>query len=419
MNSFQVLDLSQNEFHHLGRNPFIGQVKLRELNLSSNQVTSLSHKRGSRSHTFRGPVNLQTLDLSHNLLTSLDNRTFSDLKQLVELKLRSNKLQRISPSAFSGLARLRMLHLDSNLLETLDRSWLEPLQSLRFLYLSENRFSQLSAKTFQPLIALRVVDLSANRLISVEHGTFTRSLDTLDLSHNLLSDVPTLAMAEAQKLKHLDLSSNPIEQIGPNAFQNLYDLESLKLNYLRDLTSISGHALLDNVRLADLSLENCPELQPLSYGVFASNTLLKTVGFRNNSWATLSPNQVPINSIRELRVSGLPFTCNCSLIWLWHLYQVKYLKVQYSTMGFKGLNSFVTLNIFRRTNFCIIFFLIRFLSFSNQKDFMFSPGIEPGTFCVLDRCDNHYTTKTVYDVGKISSKLTLVMTCVIYTCYVI
>ena len=25
---------------------------------------------------------------------------------------------------------------------------------------------------------------------------------------------------------------------------------------------------------------------------------------------------------------------------------------------------------------------------------LFSPGIEPGTFCVLDRCDNRYTTKT-------------------------
>ena len=28
---------------------------------------------------------------------------------------------------------------------------------------------------------------------------------------------------------------------------------------------------------------------------------------------------------------------------------------------------------------------------------MFSPGIEPGTFCVLDRCDNRYTTKTWYE----------------------
>ncbi len=29
-----------------------------------------------------------------------------------------------------------------------------------------------------------------------------------------------------------------------------------------------------------------------------------------------------------------------------------------------------------------------------KKQNMFPPGIEPGTFCVLDRCDNHYTTET-------------------------
>ena len=42
-----------------------------------------------------------------------------------------------------------------------------------------------------------------------------------------------------------------------------------------------------------------------------------------------------------------------------------------------------------------------------QKDAMFSPGIEPGTFCVLDRCDNHYTTKTRYwnrQICSISTK---------------
>ena len=33
---------------------------------------------------------------------------------------------------------------------------------------------------------------------------------------------------------------------------------------------------------------------------------------------------------------------------------------------------------------------------------MFPPGIEPGTFCVLDRCDNHYTTET-YIVVKLES----------------
>ena len=36
----------------------------------------------------------------------------------------------------------------------------------------------------------------------------------------------------------------------------------------------------------------------------------------------------------------------------------------------------------------------RYASRYTTWDRMFSPGIEPGTFCVLDRCDNHYTTKT-------------------------
>ena len=33
---------------------------------------------------------------------------------------------------------------------------------------------------------------------------------------------------------------------------------------------------------------------------------------------------------------------------------------------------------------------------------MFPPGIEPGTFCVLDRCDNHYTTETAFKLRTIS-----------------
>ena len=28
------------------------------------------------------------------------------------------------------------------------------------------------------------------------------------------------------------------------------------------------------------------------------------------------------------------------------------------------------------------------------KKIIISPDFEPGTFCVLDKCDNHYTTKT-------------------------
>ena len=35
---------------------------------------------------------------------------------------------------------------------------------------------------------------------------------------------------------------------------------------------------------------------------------------------------------------------------------------------------------------------LRYVEF--EKKGMCLPGIEPGTFCVLDRCDNHYTIST-------------------------
>ena len=41
----------------------------------------------------------------------------------------------------------------------------------------------------------------------------------------------------------------------------------------------------------------------------------------------------------------------------------------------------------------------------NNKKYLFSPGFEPGTFCVLDRCDNHYTTKTSYSTYSLTSGL--------------
>ena len=39
----EVLDLSQNQVQHLGRSPFMGQVKLKQLNLSTNLISSLTH----------------------------------------------------------------------------------------------------------------------------------------------------------------------------------------------------------------------------------------------------------------------------------------------------------------------------------------------------------------------------------------
>ena len=46
----------------------------------------------------------------------------------------------------------------------------------------------------------------------------------------------------------------------------------------------------------------------------------------------------------------------------------------------------------------------RKLAKTDKKVEKFPPGIEPGSFCVLDRCDNHYTTKTSYGENWLINK---------------
>jgi hypothetical protein len=41
----------------------------------------------------------------------------------------------------------------------------------------------------------------------------------------------------------------------------------------------------------------------------------------------------------------------------------------------------------------------RKLAKTEKKVEKFPPGIELGTFCVVERCDNHYTTKTLYGIN--------------------
>jgi Leucine-rich repeat (LRR) protein len=315
--NLEVLDLSGNMFMHVGKRQFATQAELQTLNLSNNFLTAL------RDNSFVGPAALLTLDLSRNALEVVNDDTFVGLDSLVELRLRHNKIREITPSAFAGLRRLRVLHLENNLLSALGPDWMAPMGNLRFLYASSNGVTALPDDAFKALTALRVVQLSRNRLSDVGQFAFrgSRAVDTLDLSHNLLSKVPTVPLSQMPQLSHLDLSGNPIRSLDRTSFHMMFVLETLRLNEMELLETIGQHAFVDNLKMRELSLEANRALRPLPWGMFDTNALLERVSFRDNAWETLSPNQIPQRSLRDLSISGLPLHCNCSIIWLWELYQ--------------------------------------------------------------------------------------------------
>ena len=315
--NLEFLDLSENQLRHLGKNQFASCQKLHQLNISNNFLASLHAK------TFKGLQTLQNVDLSKNMLTTLVNQTFAPLETLVELRLSHNKINLIEDLAFAGLSRLRVLYLDHNLMSFIKPSWLEPLKNLRFLYLQNNVIRSLPALVFQPLKALRILELKHNQIHDVSQEAFygAREIDTLDLSENLLGAVPNLAFSMLKNLRHLDLSRNPIPKLDSASFSGMYSLRTLQMDDMYQLTFIDPHTFMDSLQVRKLSLASNHQLQPLPWGLFDANAHLEELILVNNSWSSLFPQQIPSRSLKKLHLSGIPFYCNCSLTWLWELYQ--------------------------------------------------------------------------------------------------
>ena len=316
--NLEILDLSENKFRHLGKNQFASCQKLHQLNISNNFLASLHHK------TFKGLQTVQNVDLSKNMLTTLVNQTFAPMETLVELRLTHNKINLIEDLAFAGLSRLRVLYLDHNLMSFIKPSWLEPLKNLRFLYLEDNIIASLPAFVFRPLKALQILDLRNNSIHKVNQDSFygVREIDTLDLSKNGLHAVPNLAFSTLKNLRNLDMSANPIEKLDSQSFAGMYSLRTLQLAYMEELTFIDPHTFMDCLQMRKLSLAGNHQLQPLPWGLFDANKHLEDLSLVNNSWSGLFTQQIP-RSLKKLQLSGIPFYCNCTMTWLWELYQTE------------------------------------------------------------------------------------------------
>lgn len=102
------------------------------------------------------------------------------------------------------------------------------------LDVSGNSFETLPPDHFMRsgLINLQKIFLSKCRLSHINSRAFhgLSNLVELDLSSNLLRDVPTQPLGECRALMRLVLSLNPIAQIAKRAFASLNSLTSLELS---------------------------------------------------------------------------------------------------------------------------------------------------------------------------------------------
>ncbi|XP_028039652.1 toll-like receptor 6 [Bombyx mandarina] len=310
-----VLDISYNKILDLGSENFESNSEMRHLNLSHNFLKRLD------KDAFVGLNSLVDLNLSNNEISNIHVQTFRDLSALERLDFSNNRLVTFEPETFEPLSSLKILSLRNNSILDIPSANLGFVIHLEYLDLSENLIQQVSRHGLPFLKELKHLDLNNNIIESVDQLGFHSlpSLRHLDLSDNNMTLIPTSALSKLSNLSHLYLSGNFFQNVSSLSFQSLFLLKHLHLSRLYVLERIDSRAFVDNINLQKIWMNDNVKVREVPPRLFHGNPKLTNIYMKNNALETLEASHFPIDRLQELEISGNPFACNCSLLWLWKL----------------------------------------------------------------------------------------------------
>ncbi|CAK9290020.1 unnamed protein product [Gordionus sp. m RMFG-2023] len=169
-------------------------------------------------------------------------------------------------------------------------------QKIFKLKLSHDDIKEINVDTFEGFSETEVLDLSFNRLTNLEKGVFDSLLQlrALNLAFNFIEAFDsTSLLSKAYKMSTLDISYNPLDTL------NLMSVSSVNNTFLTRLTEVSmTNTTLDSDKIA--SSLYFPSSVHTLYMDLNNFTILSYTTF------------IQIKKIKEVRLYGNPFVCDCS-----------------------------------------------------------------------------------------------------------
>jgi len=337
LSKLDLIDISQNQLIEIPSS--IGNLSnLLELSLFDNNIEKLPHE-------FAELTSLQILDLGNNLLKKLPPN-FNKLQELEVLVLEDNLFNRV-PDEIYQLNNLQKLDLGANRLKKADG--LYTLHKLTHLHIWKNRLDKFPDRInelvelnelvisynriegnlagLDGLKKLKVLDIGNNQLFSLEGISelyslealyadsvfgktknpiipvgisYLKNLQTLDISHNRLIDLPS-QMDSLDKLGKLLLTGNNFSKL-PGVIRNLDALEVIDLqeNNFNVLASVND---LTTKKYVIISYGN----QNLEYLVNDSVLLVMADNFKLPAEPQTTDKQIilDLTGITDLELKGL------------------------------------------------------------------------------------------------------------------
>uniref|UniRef100_A0A8K9UI82 G-protein coupled receptors family 1 profile domain-containing protein n=1 Tax=Oncorhynchus mykiss TaxID=8022 RepID=A0A8K9UI82_ONCMY len=209
--ALQAMTLALNHITHIPDHAFSNLSSLVVLHLHNNQIQTMGER------CFQGLLSLETLDLNYNDLPEFPT-AIRTLEKLQELGFHHNNIRAIPERAFMGNRQLQTIHFYENPIQSVGRSAFQFLPKLHTLSLN-----------------------GATQIRDFPDLKGTTSLETLELSHNQIEDLPSFyhcSIGTKHKIRNNDnLSFNSIEWIHPDAFISFHSLTKLDLSE-NSLTSL-------------------------------------------------------------------------------------------------------------------------------------------------------------------------------------
>uniref|UniRef100_A0A673WRD2 Leucine rich repeat containing G protein-coupled receptor 6 n=1 Tax=Salmo trutta TaxID=8032 RepID=A0A673WRD2_SALTR len=221
--ALQAMTLALNHITHIPDHAFSNLSSLVVLHLHNNQIQTMGER------CFQGLLSLETLDLNYNNLPEFPT-AIRTLAKLQELGFHNNNIRAIPERAFMGNRQLQTIHFYENPIQSVGRSAFQFLPKLHTLSLN-----------------------GATQIRDFPDLKGTTSLETLELSHNQIEDLPSFYHCSA--LQEIGLQYNNIRRIERNTFQQLSSLRSLVFIIILYITEIPPSLYRD---LSENSLTSLP-----------------------------------------------------------------------------------------------------------------------------------------------------------------
>ncbi|KAM3962801.1 artichoke [Aphomia sociella] len=238
---------------------------------------------------------LNELSLSNNKISdaTMVGRATRDLPLLSHLNLNNNLIDKLNEGAFVDQPMLEKLLLSNNNINIIHHGAFHRVPKLKIVDLNYNRISQIHPESFlqQSGSGVEELNLIGNQIMHISE--FRALLDALprlkflDMSDNLLQEIPRGALRGHPSLEHLHLNKNSIKYIQTDAFVAMPALRELHLsnNSLSDMNE-GPFWNLPALKGLDLSFNYFRRLQPkMLYNLPA----LRRINFSNNQLTIIDP----------------------------------------------------------------------------------------------------------------------------------